>query len=255
MIMLTSRPSPSPLSLSASVFCLLSLLWASSSQAADPAGTFRYELRALGALAGEAVLTIGPLRAAQKRPARQVRLEARTAGVAGRIYKAWGDGTTIVDEGHQALKMKWKSMTRGVPRDADLSFHDRGVKGTYTHRKRFVLTLDEKSAERPLDAISAYLWLPQRPLNPGAIYERPFFDGRRLGALRAVVGEARSIQVPVGLREVVPVEISAKTRRQDRRVTFWVGIHDRVLYRVEVSHSVLGRVRADLVAQRRGHSP
>ncbi len=251
------RPSSSSLlsrRLLAGAWALI-LLWAHPTSANEPTGSFRYELRALGALAGEAVLTVSPPRQLGDEAVRHVRLEARTSGVAGRVYSAMGDGTTIVDADYRALRMKWRSTLRGVPRDAELSFHDEGLKGTYRHRDRFALALDEVTKGRPLDAISAYLWLPQQALIAGHTYTRSFFDGRRVGTLTAEVGTPRSIQVPVGLREVVPMEIVVKTRAKPRRVTFWVGVKDRVLYRIEVSHRVLGRVRADLVAQRRGLSP
>ena len=253
-LMCVTPPKDASLSVSIALV-VLSATSAMAQTSHDPAGTFRYQLKALGALAGDAVLTVSPLSSVGAAQVRRVRLEAKTAGVAGRLYKAMGDGTTVVDSALRPLRMKWRSIIRDYPRDAELSFTKRGVEGTYRHRDKFVLSIDEKTEGWPLDAISAYLWLPQQRLIPGARYTRPFFDGRRVGTLSARVGETRSIQVPAGLREVIAMDIVATTKRRERKVTFWIGLSDRVLYRIEVSHGILGTVQADLVGQRRHKAP
>jgi hypothetical protein len=217
----------------------------------DPAGIFRYQLTVLGTIGGQAVLTVERSSALGDGHVRRVRLEARTAGVAERIYKASGDGTTVVDGRFNPLRMKWVSKTRGKPRAAKLVFDERGVHGTYRHGPKSVRAIDISTESGALDAVSAYVWLPQQPLTLGATYQRPFFDGRRLGTLEATVGERRSIQVPVGLREVVPMSIVAGREGHRKSVVFWIGPRDRVLYRIEVSHGILGTVRADLIGHQR----
>ena len=228
---------------------------ASASPLPEPAGIFRYQLTVLGAVGGEAVLTVGAPSKIGDESVRHIRLEARTAGVAGRIYDAQGDGTTVIDSALNPLRMKWSSKTRGTAREANILFHERGVKGTYRYASKPVRKLRLKSKSWPLDAISAYLWLPQRALEEGATYRRSFFDGRRLGRLKAKVGSPRSIQVPVGLREVVPMQIVAGRAGKEREVVFWIGRQDRVLYRIEVTHGVLGKVRADLIGLQRPDAP
>jgi hypothetical protein len=228
---------------------------ASAAPRPDPAGVFRYQLTAMGTLGGEAVLTVDGSSALGDGTARRVRLEARTAGVAGRVYKAKGDGTTVMDRGFNPLRMKWSSETRGYPRDATLVFHAKGVQGTYRGNQEYVSRVDVTTETWPLDAISAYLWLPQQPLASGATYQRPFFDGRRIGTLEATVGLPRSIQVPVGLRDVVPMHITAGRPGKEKTIVFWVGVLDRVLYRIEVSHGILGTVRADLIGLKRPEIP
>ena len=228
---------------------------ASASPLPEPAGMFRYQLTVMGAVGGEAVLTIGSPSKVGDDSVRHIRLEARTAGVAGRIYDAQGDGTTVIDSALNPLRMKWSSKTRGKPREANIVFHARGVKGTYRFTSKPARKLRLKSKSWPMDAISAYLWLPQQSLEVGAEYRRSFFDGRRLGTLKATVGSPSSIQVPVGLREVVPMQIVADRAGKKREVVFWIGRHDRVLYRTELAHGILGKGRADLTGIQRPDGP
>ena len=228
---------------------------ASASPFSEPAGMFRYQLTVMGAVGGEAVLTIGAPSTIGDQSVRHIRLEARTTGVAGRIYDAQGDGTTVIDSALNPLRMKWSSRTRGAAREGNVLFHARGIKGTYRYKSKPVRKLRLKSRSWPLDAISAYLWLPQQSLEEGAEYRRSFFDGRRLGTLKATVGSPSSIQVPVGLREVVPMQIVADRAGKKREVVFWIGRHDRVLYRIEVAHGILGKVRAELTGIQRPDAP
>ncbi|MGB0590254.1 MAG: DUF3108 domain-containing protein [Myxococcota bacterium] len=224
---------------------------ASTSSLHEPAGIFRYQMTAMGTLGGEAVLTVEEATKIGEGAARRIRLEVRTSGVAGRVFRAEGDGTTVVDEAFNPLRMKWSSTTRGKRREAKLALHSKGVQGRYRHKDNVLHKVDITTKSWPLDAISAYLWLPQQPLKAGTTYARTFFDGRRIGTLRATVGVARSIQVPVGLRDVVPMTIVAGRAGREKDVTFWIGVTDRVLYRIEVSHGILGMVRADLTGAQR----
>ncbi|MDP6944748.1 MAG: DUF3108 domain-containing protein, partial [Myxococcota bacterium] len=196
----------------------------------DPEGTFRYELRALGALAGEAVLTISEPMTIGKSPVRRVRIEARTAGLAGRVYKATGDGTAIVNAEHQPMRVDWTAIPKGNARDARVKIGPTGIKGLYRREGRKDEPIDYKTTTWPMDAVSAYLSIPQQDLTPGPRDDRPFFDGRKLGVIAMTVGTPKQIHVPVGLRLAVPVHITITRPGRTREVTFWVGPEDRVLY-------------------------
>ena len=230
---------------------LLNALPAQALPEAEPQGMYRYELRAFGALAGEALLTIGEPTLLKDGPLRRVRIEARTAGAAARIFEAEGDGTSLVNHRFLPLRMKWKATIRGRLRQAEDSMNAGGMEGQYQYGTKAPRPIKQSCDTWPLDAVSAYLWLPQQDLSPGKEYRRPFFNGKSMGELVAEVGKVQSIQVPVGLREVVPMRISAGREGKKRRVTFWVGVKDRILYRIDVAHGVLGIVRAELVGVRR----
>ena len=216
-----------------------------------PEGVFRYQLRALGALGGEAVLTIGAERRIGTGSARRVRLEARTAGIAERVYKAEGDGTVIVDQQLRPLRLKWTSTVRGLWRSGDLTFGARSIKGRYRRGENLHQKVDYTTEVWVMDALSAYVQIPQLTLTPQTTTEGPFFDGRWLGKIKTRIGEPASIRVPVGLREVIPVHIVAGRPGREREVTFWIGRADRVLYRVEMVYGLLNVVQADLVGVRR----
>ncbi len=216
-----------------------------------PGGIFRYQLRAFGALAGEARLTIDTPTLGQGDGLHRVRIEAETAGAAARIFDAQGEGTSLVNARFLPMRMKWQATLRARLRKAEATMGAKGLEGSYQYGKKTPRRFKHTTAQWPLDAVSAYLWLPRQDLKPGARYVRPFFDGKWMGQLEAKVGKVSSIQVPVGLREVVPIKISAGRKGKARRVTFWVGVDDRILYRIDVAHSVLGRVSAELVALRR----
>ena len=218
---------------------------------ADPAGVFRYELRALGALAGEAVLTISEPKSVGDREVRRVRIEARTAGLAGRVYKASGHGTAIVDDQHRPMRVEWTAKPKGNLRDAKVKIGPKGVKGLYRRAGRKDEKINYDTATWPMDAVSAYIAIPQHDLTPGPRERRPFFDGRKLGTIDMTVGEAQEIHLPIGLRLAVPVHITVKRPGRSRKVVFWVGPEDRVLYRIQVEFGILNTVDADLVGMRR----
>lgn len=217
----------------------------------DPAGVFRYELRALGALAGEAVLTIGQAKVAGKRTVRKVRIEARTAGLAARLHKATGDGTAIVNANYQPLRVDWKADSKGNTRDAKVTIGPRAVTGLYRRMGQKDEPVAYKTSQWSIDAVSAYVWVGQQDLTVGHSFERPFFDGRKLGTLAGTVGEAKNIHVPLGLRKAIPVRMVVRRPGKSRNVTFWIGEADRLLYRIEVEYGILNTVRADLVGLRR----
>lgn len=217
----------------------------------DPAGVFRYQLRALGSTAGEAVLTIGAPEALGRQTVRRVRLEGRTTGLAARINPMMGDGTAIVDAAYHSRRIDWKAEIKGTPRDASAKIGPRGVRGSYRRGDRRPVSVVLSTDQWPLDSISAYAWLPQQELTPGRRFERPFFDGRKLGTLVATVGKPKTIHIPMGLREAIPVHLTLTRKGKTRKLTLWIGPDDRVLYRMQIKFGVLNGVKADLVGMRR----
>ena len=73
-----------------------------------------YELQALGGPAGEAALTMGAVRRIKGRRLRPIRIEARTIGVAGRVYPFTGGGTTWIDFRDLPVRIRWDSETSFV---------------------------------------------------------------------------------------------------------------------------------------------
>ena len=228
----------------------------------EPAGVFRYQLRALGASAGEVALTIGEPTRTGRQTVRQVRIEARTTGFVARAHPAFGDGTAIVDDAFQPRRLTWSADLAGQARGARVRIGPRSVRGTYRRAGVASEPFVYRSDAWPLDSVSAYAWLPRQDLTPGNRLERPLFDGRRLSTLVATVGRPRTLHTPMGTREAIPVHVTitrppvavkgaVPRARSPRRMTLWIGPSDRVLYRVEARWGALGRVTADLVGVRR----
>ena len=170
---------------------------------------FRYEIHTLGGPAGEAALTFGRLRALKGHRLRPVKLEARTTGQAQRLYPFLGGGTTWVDESGLTRRIRWDSQMPLGRREVKVHARGKTLKGENVLagvRKEVDYQLDA----RPTDLIGAIAWLRNQDLVPGKVYERPVFLGLRVYEMSAEVGEPERVHLPVGLREVFPVRITAR---------------------------------------------
>lgn len=241
-----SKPASSLTLSLASLVLAPSALASSPSPALDQVHTFRYEIRALGGEAGEAVLTLGAEKAVEGKKLRPVRIEAKTGGLAAKLYKAWGDATAWVDRLGLPAATAWKATSPTGAKEGKAKFTGKRVDGEYTLGTT-TKPVKAKLPERALDVTSAFAWALGLDLTEGRIEKKALFDGRRFFALEAKVGKASDLTLPIGLREAVPILITVTRGKVERRLVYWVGKADRVPYKLEFQYGTLGDVEALLV--------
>jgi hypothetical protein len=217
---------------------------------AELSQVYRFRFKALGAPAGQAVMSISKLKKVGKKHVRSVRLEAKTEGMARRIFQAIGDGTTWVDEHWLPIRMKWDAQFRGKKRLVRARVSADKLKGSYYKEGKEALIIERSLSKRPTDSVAFLIWLSQCPLAKGRVHQRELFDGRRLSLVTATVGEPERILVPVGLRQAYPIEVQVKRKTRTRKFTYWVGVNDRVPYKMRFQVVGLGVVVAELIDSR-----
>ena len=116
---------------------LLALAAAPAASAAlEGERSFKFELRSVGAHAGEAVLSIGERTKVGERWLRAVRLEAKTAGLLGKLYRAGADATTWIDDHWLPVRAHWNGVTKTGKRRVDATFGAKRVISEYEREGR-----------------------------------------------------------------------------------------------------------------------
>lgn len=228
---------------------------ATSAGAAPEVGsrTFRYELRALGAKAGEAVLFIGDETKIGKETLRPVRIDARTEGLAAQVMKTETSSTSWVDHVWLPVRARWEIVLDAVRRVYKTTFEGRRVKGTDTREGKVFAKNDFTLRQRGADIVSIFPWIMAQDMSPGTQYAIELYDGRMIYEVSFTVGTARDLHLPIGIRKAIPLR--GKVRRGNvytREVELWVAADaDRALYKLVFKYGLLGEVEAVLVGERR----
>ncbi len=230
-----------------------SALATSGSDDKASARAFRYELRALGARAGEAVLFIGAEKKVGGRELRKVRIDARTEGMAAKFVQTETASTTWVDRLWLPVRARWDVALNEVERIYKATFDGRHIKGTDERGGKVFKKHDYRLAKRGADIISIFPWIMQQDMTPGTEYAIEVFDGRRVYELSFTVGSATEIHVPLGLRKAIPLK--GTVRRGDaykRDLTLWLSAEaDRAPLKLSFKYGLLGSVDALLVGHRK----
>jgi hypothetical protein len=213
---------------------------------------WRYELRALGGRAGEVVMTLGGPRKFGTRLLRSVRIEARTDGMAARLFPAIADGTSWIDGEWLPVRADWTGSINTDKREIRYKYLGKRARGEYKKGGQVLLSLDEKAAARTVDTVSVITWVMSRDMVPGTEYQRPYFDGRRFFDMVATVGQPKEISLPVGLREAYPVSVRMTHKKIRYDMVIWVGVHDRVPYKTAFDFKPLGGLEMVLTSLREG---
>jgi hypothetical protein len=226
---------------------------ASAEAPADAARSFKYELRSVGARQGQAVLSIGERTKVGDRWLRSVRLEARTEGLLGRLYRAGADATTWIDDHWLPVRAHWEGFTKTGKRRVDVRYEGRRILGEYDREGQPLKKTDRKLVRRTTDTVSVFAWLMNQDLKPGQRLRQPLFAGTRIYWLTIEVGEPERIMVPVGLRVAYPVKVVATRGKKYRReATYYLGVDDGVPYKLSFSYGLVGAVEAVLIGSRTG---
>lgn len=220
---------------------------------ADGARSFKYELRSVGARQGQAILSIGERTRVGDRWLRSVRLEARTEGLLGRLYRAGADATTWIDDHWLPVRAHWEGFTKTGKRRVDVRYEGRRILGEYEREGKPLQKTDRKLVRRTTDTVSVFAWLMNQDLRPGQRMRQPLFAGTRIYWLTIEVGEPERILVPVGLRVAYPVKVVATRGKKYRReATYYLGVDDGVPYKLSFTYGLVGAVEAVLVGARTG---
>lgn len=230
----------------------------SAAPAPSPAATtdsfarsFRYDVRALGAHVGQAVLRFGTPEVMGGELLRAVTIEARTEGIGARVFKTETTSTSWVDEQWLPVAGRW---------DAELPTGKRLVKVIYEgHRVRGQDLRDGKPKHemnrllplRSLDLVSAFGWLARLDLKAGTKAMLPLYDGIRIYRMDVRVGDLAEVRIPAGTRKAVPVHLTVSRGSFRKELTYWLDPVDRTPYKLSFSYGVLGSVDAVLLDARR----
>ena len=215
--------------------------------------TYRYELRALGAKAGEAVLFIGTPEKIGKHTLRPVRIDARTEGLAASMMKTDTASTSWVDHVWLPVRGRWDITLDKVRRVYKTVFEGRRIKGTDTRAGKLFAKNDYTLRQRGVDIVSVFPWIMHQDMSPGTQYAIQVYDGRMVYDLAFTVGTASDIHLPIGIRKAIPLR--GKISRGDaysRDVEVWVSADtDRAVYKLVFKYGVLGEVEAVLVGNKK----
>jgi len=214
---------------------------------------FRYELRALGTRAGEAVFHIGNAREVAKRSLRPVRIDARTEGLAARLLRTEAVSTTWVDAAWLPVRARWDIELDRVKRIYRTTYNGRRITGTDTRNGAVFKHNDFTLRQRGADIISIFPWVMNQDMTPGTRYAIEIFDGRRVYDLEFTVGTASELSLPVGLRQAIPLTgVVTRGNEFRRELTLWLSAEpDRTPLKLSFNYGLLGNVEAILVGQRR----
>jgi len=235
------------------VLGVASLMSASSALAEAPTGerAYRFELRALGTYAGEAVFSIGAEEKVGKRMLRPVRIDAYTAGLAANFMAGKTTSTAWVNQTWLPVRVRWDQTINNVKRVVKASFDNKSVKGS-DERDGKSEKVDLQTSQHGLDLVSVFPWLMQADLSPGANYDLPVFDGKRIYNVAVSAGTAKEIQVPVGFRKAIPLKIVVTRGEYKREMELWFSAEkDRTPLRIVFKYGLIGTVEASLVGEKK----
>lgn len=204
---------------------------------------WKYELRALGSKAGEAVVVIGPEEKVGKGRIRPIRIDAHTEGFAANFLDASSLATTWVDPSWMPVRARWDQRFDKVSRVMKASFSSKGVTGTDERDGQIFESPNWQLGQRPLDVVSVFVWLANTELSPGNKFEIPVFDGRRIYTVKATVGVTKEIQLPVGYRKAIPIRGTVTRGEYKRNVEIWISAEkDRTPLKLVFKYGLLGEV-------------
>ncbi len=219
---------------------------ASATATKEETKMYRYQLEALGGHAGEAAFTVGAMQSVKGKRVRPVRIEAATGGLAKAVFSATASGVTFIDSKGLPVLANVDAMTPKGPWKGSSTYKGRRLDaewtiGEKTHKRKARLK------KRPLDLVGAFAWALTLPRKPGKSFSRPLFDGKKVYELKASFGKPKRIQVPMGMRDAIPLEIVVKRGKFRRKITYWIGSDDGVPYKLAFKYGHLGTVEALLV--------
>ena len=214
--------------------------------------SYRYQLTAMGARAGEAVLQVGLPELVGKTVLRALKLDARTDGLAASFLNVESLSTTWVDASWIPVRSRWDMVVDGIKRVVKGTFEGRAVTGIDERDGKLFEKNELRANDPPLDLVSMFGWLMNQDLSPGTKYVVPVFDGRRIYMVALSVGVAKEIQVPIGFRRGIPVKAVVTREGYKREVELWLSADkDRAPLRMVFKYGVLGTVEAELIAEKK----
>lgn len=243
------------ISIFGSVVALLALPSAAQAEpTSEPAEVaYRYELRALGAYAGEATFAIGVPEKVGKRDLRPVRIDGFTAGLTASFIDAKTSSTTWVDDAWLPVRSRSDQLLDRVKRVLKVSFDGKKVKGTDERDGKLFNKFDLEPDRIGLDLVSIFPWLMNADLSPGARHAVTVFDGRRLYSVDVTVGTASEVHVPIGMRRAVPLRIKVSRGEYKRDMELWLAADkERAPLKFVFKYGLVGTVEAQLVGQKKG---
>jgi hypothetical protein len=213
---------------------------------------FRFEVRALGATIGDAVLSIGALQDIGGHKLRPVSVQAKTRGLGATLYPCDTTSTSWVDAATMPVLARWDATIPGGKRVVKARFDGNHVKGEDHRNGKLKKRLDRKLGARAADIISSLAWLLEMDLTAGTQVRAPLYDGLRIYLLSATVGDVQEIRVPGGLRQAVPIRVAVTRGDKFRKdIVYWVDPVTRTPYKLSFKFGVLGSVDALLIAERK----
>ncbi len=214
---------------------------------------FRYELRAMGTYAGEAIFTIGKPEKVGARMLTPIQIDGFTAGVTKNFLDANTKSTTWVDKTWVPLRARTDQTIDKVNRVIKTSFETKKIEATDERSGKVFNKMKFNVPDRGFDLVSIFPWLMHQDLSPNARYSLPVFDGRRLYQVEVTVGIAREVQVPIGIRRGIPLKIKVTRGSYEREVELWLGADkERAPLKLVFKYGILGTVEASLVSERKG---
>lgn len=224
---------------------------------AEPAApverAFRYELRALGAYAGEAVFAIGKPETVGKRELVPVRIDGFTAGLTASFVDAKTSSTTWVDALWLPVRSRTDQVVNKEKRVLKVGFDPAKLHGTDERNGKLFNKFDMRLEKTTLDLISVFPWLMQADLSPRMKHSVHVFDGRRLYDVDISVGIASELHVPVGMRRAIPLKIKVTRGEYKRDMELWISADkERAPLKFVFKYGVVGTVEAQLVGEKKG---
>jgi hypothetical protein len=212
----------------------------------------RYELRALGAAAGEATLVVGPPEDFASARLRPVRIDARTGGLAATFLKAASKATTWVDGAWLPVRSRWDQQVDGEARVYRIKYGPEGVLGEEDRDGKPFARHDHHTRRHPLDLVSLFAWVAAQPLAAGTRLSVPVFDGRRLFDVTLEAGAEAELILPIGQRRARPLKVDIRRGRFHREAELWVSTgRDPAPLKMVFRYGVIGTVEALLASERR----
>ncbi len=222
-----------------------------TSPAASFARSFRYEVRAMGAHVGQAVLRFGAPELRGAELLRAVTIEARTEGIGARLFKTETTSTSWVDEAWLPVAGRWNAEIPTGKRLVKVVYEGHRVRGQDLRDGKLKHKLDRVLPLRSLDLVSAFGWLCQIDLEAGTKAMLPLYDGIRIYRLDVTVGDLAEVHIPAGARKAVPVHLTVSRGTFRKELTYWLDPVDRTPYKLSFRYGVLGSVDAVLLDARR----
>jgi len=219
----------------------------------DGKRAFRYELKALGAGAGEAVLHVGLPEKVGKVMLRPIRIDARTEGLAANFMKADSVATTWVDDRWLPVRSRWDQVVDGLRRVIKGRFSSKGVAGSEEHNGKPFEKHDHQIGKHPLDLVSIFTYLMHQTFEPGMVLSIPVFDGRRIYQVDLKVGMMAELMLPIGHRKGIPLKITISRGDYRREAELWISAgKDPAPLKIIFKYGLLGTVEAVLAAEQKG---